>query len=61
MPVSATTDDGSVTWLNQGTPTLTPLGTWEDFNILRLHTRIVDRNGNVEIVTKTGISGALTS
>lgn len=61
MPVTATTGDGSVTWLNQGTPTLTPLGTWENFNNYHsLHTRIVDRNGNVEIVTKTGISGALT-
>ncbi len=60
-PVGALTGDGGVTWLNQGAPTLTPLPTWENNNpYSSLHARIVDRNGNVEIVTATGTSGPLT-
>jgi hypothetical protein len=53
-PVGALTGDGGVTWLNQGAPTLTPLGTWQNFHAYALHARIVDSNGNVEIVTAGG-------
>ncbi|MFZ0867807.1 MAG: hypothetical protein WAN06_14245 [Candidatus Sulfotelmatobacter sp.] len=55
--VGGLTNDGGVTWLNQGATTLTPLGTWEDFHAYAVHARIVDSNGNVEIVTNGGTSG----
>jgi hypothetical protein len=60
-PVGATTTDNGITWLNQGAPTLTPLPTWQNlFTYHTLHTRIVDRNGNVEILRTVGTSGLLT-
>jgi len=56
--VGMTTTDGGVKWLNQGAATLTPLATWLNLNNYHtLHVRIVDSNGNVEIVTATGTSG----
>ena len=55
--VGTTATDGGVTWLNQGAATLSPLATWQDFHAYTLRTRIVDSNGNVEIVTAAGTSG----
>jgi hypothetical protein len=42
--------DGTITWINQGNPN-SPLGTWIANHTFALHTRILDSNGNVEIVT----------
>lgn len=50
------TTDGSVTWLNQGVTTATALGAWTAGSHRGLQARILDSNGNVEIVTVTGNS-----
>jgi len=56
--VGAETIDGTVIWLNQGATTLTPLASWVANQVNGLQARIVDNNGNVEIVALPGTSGA---
>jgi hypothetical protein len=51
--------DGAVTWINQGNPA-SPTGTWAALHTyLGTTNRILDSNGNVEISTTPGLSGAL--
>jgi hypothetical protein len=50
------TVDGGVTWLTQGTTTVTALASWKATNAYTKNTRILDSNGNVEVVTKAGTS-----
>jgi hypothetical protein len=52
-----TPGDGTVTWLNQGTPLVTPLAAWVKNHAYAVPNRIIDSNGNVEIVTIAGTSG----
>ena len=54
-----TVSDGSVTWLDQGAITAIPLSAWIANNPYT-STRILDSNGNVEIVGTAGTSGATT-
>jgi hypothetical protein len=50
--------DGGVTWLNQGPISFTPLPGWTTGNH-GAQARILDTNGNVEIIIVAGASGAL--
>ncbi len=54
--VGATTVSGTVTFLNQGATTVTALANWAATHAYALHARIVDSNGNVEVVTVAGTS-----
>lgn len=54
--VGATTTNGSATFLNQGPTTVIALGNWAAGHAYALHARIIDSNGNVEIVTVAGTS-----
>lgn len=58
--VGATTTSGSVTFLNQGATTIAQLAQWTKTHAYALHGRIVDSNGNVEVVTVAGTSGGTT-
>jgi hypothetical protein len=49
--------DSGVTWLNQGTINFTPLAGWATGNH-GAQARILDSNGNVEIIIVAGASGA---
>ena len=49
--------DGTVTWLNQGAPSVVPLAAWAKTHLYALHAKILDSNGNVEIATVAGTSG----
>jgi hypothetical protein len=51
------TTDGTVTWVNQGVTTVTPLSSWTASHTYPLQSRILDGNGNVEIVIVLGTSG----
>lgn len=51
-----TRTDGSVTWLDQGVLTAVPLPAWAA-NTAYSATRILDSNGNIEIVSTAGTSG----
>jgi len=51
--------DGTVTWLNQGASSLITPTNWVAAQGYVLRARILDTNGNVEIVTVGGTSGAL--
>jgi hypothetical protein len=52
------TTDGGVHWVNQGRLSATLLATWTATTAqTKVGDRIVDSNGNVEVVTKTGTSG----
>jgi hypothetical protein len=55
---STVTADGTVRWLNQGATTLTRLANWVANRAYALRNRILDSNGNVEIATVAGTSGA---
>ena len=59
--VGALTLDGGVTWLNQGLTTLVALPNWAASHTYTAPTRILDSNGNVEIVTIPGVSGTPTA
>jgi hypothetical protein len=56
----ATTVNGTVTFTNQGPTTLVALANWAATHAYALHARILDSNGNVEIVTVGGTSGSPT-
>jgi hypothetical protein len=58
--VGATTASGSVTFLNQGATDIAQFSQWAKNHAYALHARIVDSNGNVEVVSKAGTSGANT-
>ncbi|MGA9508942.1 MAG: hypothetical protein WBV55_10010 [Candidatus Sulfotelmatobacter sp.] len=49
------TTNGGVTWVNQGATSVT-LGSWAANNAYTKNTRIIDGNGEVEIVTVAGTS-----
>jgi hypothetical protein len=55
--VGALTVNGTVTFMNQGGPTLATFATWTATHAYALHARIVDSNNNVEIVSTAGTSG----
>jgi hypothetical protein len=59
--VGKTTTDGGLTgviWINQGALSATPLPTWVASTAeSKIGNRIVDRFGNIEVVTKTGTTG----
>ncbi|MGC1449410.1 MAG: hypothetical protein WA830_05160, partial [Candidatus Sulfotelmatobacter sp.] len=57
---AAQVTDGTVTWLNQGAPSVAPLAAWAKTHAYALRNRILDTNGNVEIATVAGTSGAVT-
>lgn len=52
--------DGGVTWLNQGGTTATALPGWTAGTVKGQQLRILDSNGNVEIVIVAGTSGPTT-
>jgi hypothetical protein len=58
--IGATTTDGTVHWLDQGALSATTLAAWKANHSYALNTRILDSNGNVELVTTAGKSGAST-
>ena len=50
--------DNSVQWLNQGPLTATPLASWTALHLYTtVGTRILDTGGNIEVVTRAGLSG----
>jgi hypothetical protein len=56
--VGSTKTDSTVLWINQGPLSATPLATWMATTPqTKAGTRIVDSNGNIEVVTKTGTTG----
>ncbi|HLV87155.1 MAG TPA: hypothetical protein VKV39_09285 [Candidatus Sulfotelmatobacter sp.] len=55
-PAGGITIDGTVHWMSQGTTTLASLPIWTSGHAYALHNRIVDNNGNVEIVIVAGTS-----
>jgi hypothetical protein len=56
--IGTVTVDGNVHWMNQGATQVTALAGWVLDHAYALHTRIIDSNGNVEVVTTAGTSGA---
>jgi hypothetical protein len=52
--VGHTTTDGTVTWLDQGVESATTLPGWQANHAYSIHTKILDNNNNVEVVTSTG-------
>jgi hypothetical protein len=56
--VGAATTDGTVHWLDQGALSAATLAAWKANHTYALNTRILDSNGNVELVTTAGKSGA---
>ena len=57
--VGAKTVDGTVTWLNQGTPLVTALATWKASTSHGLQGRIFDGT-NIQVVIGAGTSGTVT-
>jgi hypothetical protein len=55
--VGAVTTSGSVTFLNQGATDVAQFSQWSKNHAYALHGRIVDSNGNVEVVSTAGTSG----
>jgi hypothetical protein len=48
-------NDGSVHWINQGSPTAASLDVWQAGQVFTMaDPRIIDSNGNVEVVTSAG-------
>jgi hypothetical protein len=52
------TPDGSVTWLDQGLLSASTPAAWTASHTYRTGTLILDNNGNIELVTNNGTSGA---
>lgn len=55
--VHATTTDGGVKWLDQG-PLAAAYASWTNGNAYAVGNEIVDSNGNIQVVTVAGTSGA---
>jgi hypothetical protein len=55
--VGAITGDGTVSWLNQGATLISALASWAANHPYALHARIIDSNGNVQVVSVAGNSG----
>jgi hypothetical protein len=55
--VGTLTVNSTVTFQNQGAPTVVPLAAWVANHVYAVRTRILDDKGNVEIVTVGGKSG----
>jgi hypothetical protein len=51
------TTDGTVQWINQGALTATAQATWLAGHVYAVPNRILDGNGNIEVVTTGGTSG----
>jgi hypothetical protein len=49
-----TTDDGTVHWIDQGVPSAVPLASWLATHAYAKGNKILDTNGNIELVTSTG-------
>jgi len=60
-PAGIVTPDGGVRWLNQGLVQLGAFGAWARLHTYALRSRILDSNGNIEVVTAVGTSGVGTS
>jgi len=58
--VGAATTDGTVHWLDQGVLSATTLAAWKANHTYAINTKILDSNGNVELVTTAGKSGGST-
>jgi hypothetical protein len=56
----AVTTSGTVNFLNQGATTVAQLSQWTKNHAYALHNRVVDSNGNVEVVSGAGTSGGTT-
>jgi len=57
----ATKTDGAVHWINQGALSAAPLSGWTATTVEnKAGSRIIDSNGNIEAVTKTGTTGSST-
>jgi hypothetical protein len=56
--VGTATTSGSVTFLNQGATTFAVFSQWAKNHAYTLRTRILDSNGNLEIASTAGTSGA---
>jgi hypothetical protein len=56
--VGATTADGGVQWLDQGTASAVALFSWTANTTYGLESEILDANGNIEVVTTAGTSGS---
>ncbi len=54
------TTDGTVHWLDQGALSATTLAAWKANHTYAINTKILDSNGNVELVTTAGKSGGST-
>lgn len=55
--VGKETVDGGVTWVNQGATTVVALTAWTANHNYALQARILDTNGNVEVIVQAGKSG----
>jgi hypothetical protein len=56
--VGAIKTDATVNWVNQGPLSAAPLDTWAaSAPEAKIGSRIVDSNGNIEVVTKAGTTG----
>jgi hypothetical protein len=56
--IAAITVDGGVQWLNQGAVVnLDAFAAWAAHHAYAVHNRILDSNGNIEVVTAVGTSG----
>lgn len=58
--LGAPTMDAGVRWINQGVSSATTPGPWQASHPYTIHTKILDSNGNIELVTKAGTSGTGT-
>src|SRR5580700_7281965 len=58
---STITNDGTVHWINQGAPSAANLAVWlASQTFVSADPRIIDSNGNVEVVTTAGTTGTMT-
>lgn len=58
VTAGTTLSNGTMRWVNQGALSATPLNTWTANTVFSPRgTRIVDSNGNIEVVTRMGTSG----
>jgi hypothetical protein len=58
--VGAATTDGTVHWLDQGALSAATLAAWRANHNYALNAKILDSNGNVELITTAGKSGGIT-
>jgi hypothetical protein len=56
-PGALTPNGATLMFVNQGSPTLTPLPSWAPTTHFAAHARILDSNGNVEVLTLPAFGG----